>query len=82
MKTPPWGRSLNHLQCKREGTKNKCRNDVIIVTQLPANVRKHVSYKLMNLRAIGRVLLIPQKLPRAINGIIGVLHLEKKVQLC
>lgn len=32
----------------------------------------------MNLHAIGRVLVIPQKLPQAINGILGALHLEKK----
>lgn len=76
MKAPPWRRSLNHLQCKHEGTKNKCRNDVFIATQLHADVGKHVSYKLMNLRALGRVLLIPQKLPRGIYGVIGVLHLE------
>lgn len=78
MKTPPCQRNLNHLQCKHGGTKYKSRNDVFIATQLHANVRKHVSYKLRNLRALGRVLLMPQKLPQDINGIIGVLHLEKK----
>lgn len=82
MKIPPCWRNLNHLQCKHEGTKNKCRTDVIIATQLHANVRKQVSYKLTNLYALGRALLIPQELPQGINGVIDVLHMGKKVQLC
>lgn len=53
--TPPCRRSLNHHQCKHESTKNKCRNDVILTTQLYANVRKHIPYKLMSPRVLGRV---------------------------